>query len=964
MVVSGRLIVGDSRQGDSGQGYSWQRLWRVCVTLASVLILSLALLLAGLRLATPWIEQQAGQWIEQAAPETLRIALDELRLNWWGWGPVIDVRGLRIDHRDAPLLIADRFMARFDITTSLRERRLAWDRIELSAEVLSLVLDQSPATSPFPIDWLRIGHAELRIAELRLADGRSTLSHLTATLSVDRDGVHLRLDSTDAMLTGASLRQPILLEHLGGELRWQAQSIGWQVWIAALRADNADLHLSLQGSARQYHDDLYLDLAGAIRVTDVGRIPGYPSPAWNPGLIDWLEQSLQAGRVDEGHWRVRGRMADFPFESGPGEFHARLRTTDTTLVYHPDWPVLEHMRAEVDFRGRRLDIAAEHGSFDGHRLLPTRAVIENLGHARLRLTGHLTGRLTDMRRTVLNSPLRDRLQAYLDPLPLDGPGELQLVLDIPLVDEQAIGIEGTLAMNGASVLLEQPAVLLEAIRGAVDFSAIGLERGQFELQVAGEPARLQLSGDDSLALHAELTGNWAAEDLRRTPLAPLANWLDGRSEWRIALSVPRVAAGRYRLALSSDLAGTRVLLPGNLGKPAEQRQPLRLQLEADSEDRYWRLDYGPVRALRLEQAVDDRVRMISGVLDDAVIGGYSLGSVALFGHRDAGGLQIVLDGARLQGRLAVPAHDDAADALWLALDHLNLVAVAESEHDALDSGPVALWEPQQLPPIVITVTDLRWGGRSLGQLTLQGEPRADGYRLTDLQLHDEHHRLYLQGLWRTTPTRMETALQAELIGDGLDHLLTLFDLGGVEQAATRLRFGVRWPGSPMTPQLSTMQGEFDLRIGAGTLVAVEPGLGRLLGLLNLTSLQRRLQLDFADLTESGLAFDGISGRLSLHDARLSTDDLVIIGPAARLAINGLLDMGEQRIDQVVTIRPEVGLPLVLAGTLAGGPAVGAAVFFADQLLKDELDQLVSYRYALTGDWNAIRIEPVRSGPSP
>ena len=52
-----------------------------------------------------------------------------------------------------------------------------------------------------------------------------------------------------------------------------------------------------------------------------------------------------------------------------------------------------------------------------------------------------------------------------------------------------------------------------------------------------------------------------------------------------------------------------------------------------------------------------------------------------------------------------------------------------------------------------------------------------------------------------------------------------------------------------------------MQVDQGRLPAVEPGVGRLVGLVKVFSLARRLRLDFGDLFEQDLSFDRIEGQV-------------------------------------------------------------------------------------------------------
>src|SRR3546814_4936368 len=86
-----------------------------------------------------------------------------------------------------------------------------------------------------------------------------------------------------------------------------------------------------------------------------------------------------------------------------------------------------------------------------------------------------------------------------------------------------------------------------------------------------------------------------------------------------------------------------------------------------------------------------------------------------------------------------------------------------------------------------------------------------------------------------------------------------------------------WPGSPVGFRLVNLQGRFTLAARDGQLVDVEPGAGRVLGLLSVAELPRRLLLDFRDLFSKGFAFNRMGGTIAFADGQARSDDMNIDG---------------------------------------------------------------------------------------
>ena len=136
----------------------------------------------------------------------------------------------------------------------------------------------------------------------------------------------------------------------------------------------------------------------------------------------------------------------------------------------------------------------------------------------------------------------------------------------------------------------------------------------------------------------------------------------------------------------------------------------------------------------------------------------------------------------------------------------------------------------------------------------------------------------------------------------------------------------------------------------GQFVKLEPGIGKLLGILSLQALPRRISLDFRDVFSEGFAFDEIVGAVKINRGNAVLDNFRIQGPAARVLMTGDVDLAQETQKLRVRIAPHVSDTVSIAGALVGGPIAGVAAFLAQKVLKDPIDQMVSYEYDVTGKW--------------
>ena len=352
-------------------------------------------------------------------------------------------------------------------------------------------------------------------------------------------------------------------------------------------------------------------------------------------------------------------------------------------------------------------------------------------------------------------------------------------------------------------------------------------------------------------------------------------------------------------------------------------------------------------------AVFDRSEL---TLDKLVLGDWQAEDVQLQGQQVADGYHFRLGGTDLAGELFLPQQIGAAEPVHLALKTLHLRRVP----DAAGQGDVenaTVMSPGVWPALQIDIDTLQLNTQRLGPLLLSVRPLPDGLRLNTLELSAPGQQLSASGEWRTGGADSRSWLQAKFYSEALGEALALLDIPiGVERAKTALGLDVSWPGTTRAPDLAQMRGTLQVHIEEGLLAEIKPGLGRLVGLVNVASLARRLTLDFSDLVETGLAFDQIDGTINFTGGRASTDDLLLQGPAVNIAVQGWLGLRDQQLQQTVTVMPQIASSLALAGAVAGGPAVGAAVLLAGQVLKPGLEKAVSLQYAVSGTLDTPVIE--------
>jgi uncharacterized protein YhdP len=303
----------------------------------------------------------------------------------------------------------------------------------------------------------------------------------------------------------------------------------------------------------------------------------------------------------------------------------------------------------------------------------------------------------------------------------------------------------------------------------------------------------------------------------------------------------------------------------------------------------------------------------------------------------------------------------------LAKVDMSLQRLAVESRDETPETDRPVIAPTDFPELEITTQQLVYNDTDFGQVRLQARKTGNDTLVLDtLAVASELVTLQGSGQWKGRDGRQTTGMKLEVSEGKMDQLMSFFgyqeSLKGGELSAS---MNVVWPGAPWSFALPMVEGKFELNIRKGQLLEVEPGAaGRVLGLLSLTALPRRLVLDFSDLFGEGFSFDTIEGSFTLDDGNAYTHDLMVDGPAARILITGRVGIADRDYDELVTVTPYLKTGVSLVGSLAGGPAVGAALFVAESLLEKRvgpLNRMAEKEYSVTGPWDDPLITRVDGG---
>ncbi len=288
----------------------------------------------------------------------------------------------------------------------------------------------------------------------------------------------------------------------------------------------------------------------------------------------------------------------------------------------------------------------------------------------------------------------------------------------------------------------------------------------------------------------------------------------------------------------------------------------------------------------------------------------------------------------------------------------------EMPRDRIDDFEALLeTTPQSLPALDVTAEQLILNDRRLGALDLAavntGSAAVPVWQLQRLRIRNPAATLNASGSWQTRPgvVQRATALDFDLQIADAGALLGLFGMPGTVRGGSGTLGGqVRWVGSPMRLDYRSLGGELSVDLGKGQFLKSDPGIAKLIGVLNLQALRRRLAFDFRDVFAEGFAFDRINGNARIEGGIVRTDDFAMRGVAAQVGIRGQADIAAETQTLVVEVRPDLNAALAsLAYGALVNPALGLSSLVAQLALRAPLQQIFAYEYDVTGPWSEPQV---------
>ena len=828
-------------------------------------------------------------------------------------------------------------------------------------------------------------------------------SGLSGRIKADEDGGEAEIDSRNFTFEDKSLfRNPLAFETIITRMKWQTPKQGGLLLdIDKLELANADLTGSGRGSVQMRPGQAtQVDIGATLKRGEANAVWRYLPLAVADNAHAWLKQSLIGGHATDVQLTLKGSLDKFPFDKGGGEFKVGMRMHDGVLDYAPGWPRIDNIQGSLVFHDKAMTLVAEPGArIHNVPLGKVDVDIPDLNYTYdelLTVRGSASGPTQGFLDFIHNSPVFEHTGRFTEFMRAEGNGALTLALDLPLRRLADTSVNGSFQFGSNRIDPGQGLPVLNNAEGKIDFTEKSVGAKHIRAMLFDNPAELDIASEGAGGVRMSLRGRASARALGERLPGFMASRLTGVTDFRARLDVKD---RKTSLSLESDLSGLASTLPSPFDKKAAAAVPFAISKNADSEA--IRIRYSNLLTALLEPKGNELKRATLYLGDGAVTlpaDGIALrGNLpaldldawqALLPAKDSGkgvtfndvnvsfsklifggrlfqdiyiqskptpkGWQIKLNGREVQGDVNYTAAANGTPARISGQFKKLLIPERKDEAGGGDDAD----EPAQ--QIDIQADRFGLGANEYGALRMRLDPMPRYWQVREFNLASKDGHVELDGEVSVSSQRA-SSLNLKAKANNLGQLLSRFGYHDtVKRGEGEASGKIGWQGGTRQFEFTRLSGNLAIKAKGGQFTKVDPGVGRLLGILSLQTLPRRIALDFRDIFSEGFAFDEIEGNLALDHGTASMKDMRMNGPSAKVVMTGQIGLADETQSLHVTVTPRLEDSLAVGAALIGGPVVGVGAYVASKILKDPLGQATTYDYQVTGTWSepkVVRLTP-------
>ncbi|EKI35565.1 putative protease [Escherichia coli 3006] len=894
-----------------------------------------------------------------------------------------------------------------------------WRSTQPSGKINTLALDiplQAADKTRFQASW-----SDLAWKQWKLLPGAE---HFSGTLSGSVENGLLTASMKQAKMPYETVfRAPLEIADGQATISWLNNDKGFQLDGRNIDVKAKAVHA--RGGFRYLqpaNDEPWLGILAGISTDDGSQAWRYfPENLMGKDLVDYLSGAIQGGEADNATLVYGGNPQLFPYKHNEGQFEVLVPLRNAKFAFQPDWPALTNLDIELDFINDGLWMKTDGVNLGGVRASNLTAVIPDYSKEKLLIDADIKGPGKAVGPYFDETPLKDSLGATLQELQLDGDVNARLHLDIPLNGE-LVTAKGEVTLRNNSLFIKPLDSTLKNLSGKFSFINGDLQSEPLTASWFNQPLNVDFStkeGAKAYQVAVNLNGNWQPAKTGVLPEA-VNEALSGSVAWdgKVGIDLPYHAGATYNVELNGDLKNVSSHLPSPLAKPAGEPLPVNVKVDgnlnsfdltgqAGADNHFnsrwllgqkltldraiWAADSKTLPPLPEQSGVELNMPPMNGAEWLALfqkgaaesVGGaasfpqhitlrtpmLSLGNqqwnnLSIVSQPTANGTQVEAQGREINATLAM-----RNNAPWLAnIKYLYYnPSVAKTRGDSTPSSPFPTTERINFrgwPDAQIRCAECWFWGQKFGRIDSDITISGNTLTLTNGLIDTGFSRLTADGEWVNNPGNERTSLKGKLRGQKIDAAAEFFGVTTpIRQSSFNVDYDLHWRKAPWQPDEATLNGIIHTQLGKGEITEINTGhAGQLLRLLSVDALMRKLRFDFRDTFGEGFYFDSIRNTAWIKDGVMHTDDTLVDGLEADIAMKGSVNLVRRDLNMEAVVAPEISATVGVAAAFAVNPIVGAAVFAASKVLGPLWSKVSILRYHISGPLDDPQINEVLRQP--
>ncbi len=273
-------------------------------------------------------------------------------------------------------------------------------------------------------------------------------------------------------------------------------------------------------------------------------------------------------------------------------------------------------------------------------------------------------------------------------------------------------------------------------------------------------------------------------------------------------------------------------------------------------------------------------------------------------------------------------------------------------------------QAKDFPSMYLSVQGMQVGESKLPDFNTTLESQDKVLKIINLEflgIGVDGQNLSFDGAWVDGRTILTTKAKGSKLSEFLDKLNIKEKVrGGQFEFDVRLFCNC----APWNMNFKDTSGLIKMKVKEGVFTDKDPNIGRILSLLNIKSIAKRLELNVTDLISKGFVYDAIDAQVSIHNSMAIISHFKLDSSSSTISLTGSTNIVKQEYHLEAKVLPAISDAVPIATYLAGGGLTGLGVWLADKMLfkgkliNEIVDEVVGFRYKITGSWNEPIIENI------